>query len=255
MSVAVPFPAPGAEPVDPITPVLDDYLDRLRAPLVGLVPLERRHRFLCEVAGHLEALVEDFVQEGDPPEAAVRRAIQEHGEPGRIAEAFLATWYEKEARGAIERRMGRANCTAFAAFVVVQSGYLLVLQVRVFEPNGAFYRFPFSPGQIRQMWPAPLPYPEASPWFAFLIGYPIIAPLLAGWWTGRQVPVRAAYAVYQALVPLILTSFAVGVFLLPVTEGLLFALVQLLFWLPGGAAAAHVSSVLARIRRVSRSPQ
>lgn len=254
MSVAVPFPAPGAEPDASEVALLDDYIDRLRAPMVGVVPLERRQRFLGEVAGHLEALVEDFRQEGEDAEEAVRRAIREHGEPGQLAEDFVAAWFQKGARGAIERRMGRANCTAFAAFVVAQAIYLFVLQVRVFEPNGAYYRFPFSPGQIRQVWPAPLPYPEASPWFAFLIGYPILAPLLAGWWTGRRVPVRAGMAVYQALAPLILISFAVGACLLPVTEGVLFALIQFFVWLPGGALAAHVSSVLARSGRVARSP-
>lgn len=254
MSVAVPFPNPGARPDVPEERLLDDYVDRLRAPLVGTVPLERRQRFLSEVAGHLEALVEDYRQEGEAPDSAARRAIREHGKPGQLAEDFLAAWFQKGARGPIERRFGRANCTAFGAFVVAQAAYLLVLQVRVFEPNGAFYRFPFSPGQIRQVWPAPLPYPEASPWFAFLVCYPILAPFVAGWWTGRRVPVRAGMAVYHALVPLILCSFAVGACLLPVTEGILFALIQLFLWLPVGSLAAHVSSVLARTGRMSRSP-
>lgn len=259
MSVAVPFPTPpfpgpGTGPDEAGAELLDDYLDRLRAPLVGIVPLERRQRFLGEVAGHLEALVEDYCLDGETAEEAARRAMREHGEPGTLAEEFVAAWFQKGARGPIERRFGRANCTAFGAFVVAQAAYLLVLQIRVFEPNGAYYRLPFSPGQIRQIWPAPLPYPEASFWFAFLIGYPIVAPFLAGWWTGRRVPVRAATAVYHALAPLILCSFAVGACLLPVTEGVLFALIQLFVWLPTGTLIAHVTSVLARSGRAARAP-
>jgi hypothetical protein len=255
MSVAAPFPSPGTRHDSSGDGLVDDYLDRLCAPLVGTVPLERRQRFAGEVAGHLDALTEDYRTEGVTDGDAVRRAIREHGEPGPLAEDFLATWFQKGAKGPIERRFGRANCTAFGAFVVAQAIYLLILQVRVFEPNGAYYRLPFSPGQIRQIWPSPLPYPEASPWFAFLIGYPFLAPLIAGWWTGQRVPVRAGLATYHALVPLIFCSFAVGACLLPVTEGVLFALVQLFLWLPAGALTAHVVSMLSRSSRVARVPR
>lgn len=258
MSVAIPHLSPGS-PSEAAAleaaEVLEDYIDRLRAPLVGIVPLERRQRFVSEVAGHLEALTEDFLAEGLAPSAAAKRAVDEHGNPGKLAEDFLTTWFERDARGPLEKRFGRANCTAFGAFVVVQAVYLFLLQIRIFEPNGVYYRLPLSPGQIRQIWPSPLPYPENSPWFLVLLGYPILAPFLAGIWVGRRVPVRAAKSVYHALVPLILCSFTVGVCLLPVTEGILFALFQLLFWLPIGALCAHISSVLARAVRVGRIPQ
>lgn len=257
MSVAIPHLTPGS-PSEAAAPeaaeVLEDYVDRLRAPLVGIVPLERRQRFLSEVAAHLEALTEDFQSEGLAATDAAKRAVGEHGNPGKLAEDFLTTWYERGARGPLEKRFGRANCTAFGAFVVVQALYLLVLQVRIFEPNGVYYRLPLSPGQIRQIWPSPLPYPENSPWFLVLIGYPILAPFIAGIWVGRRVPAKAGNAVYHALVPLILCSFTVGVCLLPVTEGILFALFQLVFWLPMGTLAAHISSVLSRAVRVGRTP-
>ncbi len=68
--------------------------------------------------------------------------------------------------------------------------------------------FPFRPDPAGLARAASLP--RESPWFAFLVGYPVLAPILAGWWTGRQVPVRAGLAVYHALVHLILCSFAVG---------------------------------------------
>lgn len=256
MSVALPPLSLGASPREEAAgAILDDYLDRLGAPLVGTVPVEKRQRFLLEVASHLEGLSEDYRLDGDPPEAAIRRAVREHGEPGRISEAFLSAWYEREAEGAIERRFGRANCTAFGAFVVAQAFYLFLLQIRVFEPNGVYYRLPLSPGQIRQLWPSPLPYPEASPWFFLLIGYPLVAPFVAGAWVGRRVPSGAGQAVYHALLPLILCSFAAGVCLLPVTEGVLFALLQLVLWLPAGIGTAHVSSLVARAARMANPPR
>ncbi|RYG44966.1 hypothetical protein EON79_13735 [bacterium] len=256
MNIALPlFPPETRAEEAGANAILEDYLDRLAAPLVGTVPIEKRQRFVMEVASHLDSLAEDYRLEGIDPDEAAHRAVREHGAPGKLAEEFLEAWYERDAKGIIERRFGRANCTAFGAFVVAQGLYLLLLQIRVFEPNGVYYRLPLSPGQIRQLWPSPLPYPEASPWFFLLIAYPLVAPFVAGAWVGRRVPARAGLAVYHALMPLILCSFAVGACLLPVTEGVLFALVELGLWLPAGVLTAHTASILARSSRVGRAPR
>lgn len=252
MNAAISTTTPGSQSdID----IIGEYADRIQAPLIGIVPFERRQRFASEVTGHLEALAEDYRMEGLPFEEAAMRAIREHGNPGKLSNDFVAAYYEQGARGPIERKLGRANCTAFGIFLTIQGLYLLFLQVRIFEPNGAYYRLPLSPGQVRQLWPAPLPYPEASPWFAILLGYPLIAPFLAGWWIGRQIPARAGSAVYHALLPLIVCSFVVGVFLLPVTEGILFALVQLVLWLPAGSLTAHLASLSARAARIAKAPE
>ncbi|RYG35608.1 hypothetical protein EON81_12215 [bacterium] len=255
MNVALSFSPPDTHAEEETaSAILEEYLDRLGAPLVGTVPIEKRQRFLSEVASHLDGLAEDYRLDGAHPDEAARRAVREHGAPGKLAEDFLETWFERDAKGLIERRFGRANCTAFGAFVVAQGLYLLLLQIRVFEPNGVYYRLPLSPGQIRQLWPSPLPYPEASPWFFLLLAYPIVAPFLAGAWVGRRVPARAGLAVYHALMPLILCSFAVGACLLPVTEGVLFALLELVLWLPAGVFTARIASNMARASRAGRLP-
>ncbi|ODU53338.1 MAG: hypothetical protein BGO01_00390 [Armatimonadetes bacterium 55-13] len=245
-------PASSETPSPDQNSILADYVDRLVAPLVGLVPYERRERFRSEVLSHLEALTEDHISTGLSADEAANKAVREHGAPRPISEKFLETWFEKGARGPLEKRFGRANCAAFSVFVFLEAIYLAFLQFRVFIPYGVFYRLPLSPGQIREIWPMPLPFPEFTIGFVVLIGYPILVPFLGGWLVGRQVPVRAGAAVYHALVPLILCSFAVGALLLPVTEGLLFALIQLTFWLPVGAFVARISSQLARADRVGR---
>ena len=48
---------------------------------------------------------------------------------------------------------------------------------------------------------------------------------------------------------LIVASYAIGVSLLPVTDGLVFAIFQTVYWLPVGCGTAYLSSMTARRRR------
>ncbi len=243
--------------------ILSDYLDRLTAPMVGVIPWDRRERFRYETLSHLEALVDDQIEEGVDPTLAAYEAIHSYGKPARIANDIINTCYEKAARGPIEKRFGRGNSCAFSAFVLLQGLYVTLLQLRVFLPQMNYYQLPLTPAQVRTYWPEPLPYPDGSPSFFLLVALPLVIPFVGGWITGFNVPVRAGAAVYHALLPLILGSFAIGALLLPMTEGILFALFQLVFWLPVGCACAHVTSMFVRQARaghlekgtgVSRAP-
>jgi hypothetical protein len=218
--------------------MLAEYVDRIISPLVGAVPWERRERFRIEVLTHLDSLVADFVCAGLTVDEAACRAIREHGRPSDLSNEVLFQWYEKKARGPIEKRWGRGACNAFSVFVVFQSIYVFFLQWRVFTPAGVTYRIPLSPAQLRIVWPEPLPFPDGSLLFWAFVIYPVLVPFFAGWLVGLRVPVRAGRAVYNALVPLIFCSFVIGALLLPMVEGLLFAFVQLFWWLPVGCIVA-----------------
>ncbi len=60
---------------------LEDYLDYLCAPLLGIAPYAQRRRLRLEAADHLHALAEDFQSEGFAPEEAISLALKEYGEP------------------------------------------------------------------------------------------------------------------------------------------------------------------------------
>jgi len=236
--------------LDSVNPVLERFADRLAGPLLGLVDEAERQRFRTEALVHLEMLAERYIGRGLSVEEATRYALKEYGEPEEGADQYLQIWYDDAAHSPISKRFGRGNLTAFCLFAFAQAMYVALMQVRVFFPSDAAYAIPLNPVKLQRLWPEPLPFPEFSFEFVALVGFPVVAPIVAGWITGRLVPVGAAKAVYLALTPIILYSFVMGVLFLPMTEGILFALFQVAFWLPVGCLMAHLSSSITRKRRV-----
>jgi hypothetical protein len=226
------------------------YLDELYLYLDRIVPAPDVHRFLEETADHLSVVREDAEAAGHPPESAVQAAVVEFGEPRRLADQLIEAWYYRRSRlRPIERALGPGNAYALTCFGLANLAYWILLQVRVYMPSHSALRLPWSPGQIRQFLPEPLPFPEFSLQFLLVTGVPLLAPPLLGWAVGRAVPVRPHASVYRVLMPLILTSYLIGVLLLPVTDGLLFAMVQTFYWLPVGCATAYLASTACRQRR------
>lgn len=74
-------PNPAADPADSAEAQIEDYLDYLCAPLLGVVPYNQRRRLRLEAADHLYALTEDHAAEGFAPLEAVQIALREYGEP------------------------------------------------------------------------------------------------------------------------------------------------------------------------------
>ena len=58
---------------------IEDYLDYLCAPLLGIAPYAQRRRLRLEAADHLQALAEDFQAEGFAPDQAFLLALKEYG--------------------------------------------------------------------------------------------------------------------------------------------------------------------------------
>ncbi|MGV3619074.1 MAG: hypothetical protein ACO1SV_27420 [Fimbriimonas sp.] len=226
--------------------LLNAYLLEMEERIGDIAPIEESDSFLDEVRVHLHQAIRRRVERGETRLHATRAALDKFGPARTNADDFLASWYENELRTPLGKRFGRANLAAYGAFQIAEVVCVLILQLNVFLPNEASYRIPFSPAQVRSVWPEPLPFPDLSLRFLTLMATPILLPIVAGWLVGRWVPVRAAAACYHGMIPLILCSFVLGALMLPTTETLLFALFQIAFWLPVGCLTAHVSSNLSR---------
>lgn len=228
--------------------LLEQYLQDLEKGLGGVIASDAADSFLAETRAHLEQAIRSHRESGLSLLESTQRALDRYGSAKANADDYVASWFQYKAQTPMTKRLGRANLISFGLFQMAEVIYFLILQIDVFLPGESVYRIPFSPAQVRSVWPEPLPFPDISLRFFVLVGYPLIAPLAAGWLVGRMIPVRAAGAVYRGLMPLILVSFVMGALLLPMTEGLLFALFQVAFWLPVGCFTAHISSLSTRSR-------
>lgn len=229
--------------------LLEQYIAAMDRALTSSIPDSSRCDLLDETRAHLEQSVRTGVERGNSLLQSTQAAIERYGSAASNAAEYIESWFEGQGRTPMSRRFGRANLISYGIFQMLEVIYFLILQVNVFLPGESVYQIPFSPAEVRTVWPTPLPFPDLSLRFFVLIGYPLIAPILGGWLVGRILPVKAAAAVYRGLVPLILISFVMGALLLPMTEGLLFALLQVAFWLPVGCFTAHLSSQIARKSR------
>jgi hypothetical protein len=228
-------------------PQLERYLVELALYLKGVVPDLEVRRFLEETADHLAALLED---RGDS-ESPVLEVVREFGEPRRLADTFIEAWYNRRpGRRLIERLLGPGNMLVLSIFGTAALAYWALLQFRVFLPSDSAFHLPWSPGQIRRFFPEPLPFPDFSWQFLLLTGIPVLAPPILGWVVGRIVPVRPHVTVYGVLMLLTVASYAIGISLLPVTDGLVFAVFQTVYWLPVGCGCAYLSSKAARRGRL-----
>lgn len=229
--------------------LLEQYIAAMDRALLGSIPDSNRRDLLDETRNHLEHSVRTGVERGKTLLDSTQDAIDRYGSARSNADDYLSSWFDGQVHTPLTKQFGRTNLISFGIFQLLEVAYFLILQLHVFLPGDGIYRIPFSPAEVRAVWPSPLPFPDMSAHFFVLIGYPLIAPIIGGWLVGRLVPAKAGAAVYRGLVPLILISFVMGALLLPMTEGLLFALLQVAFWLPVGCFTAHLSSNLARSSR------
>ena len=70
-------------------PRLSDYLDRMYAPLVPLVPIDKRLEFKLEVLMNLQSLTKAHIELGSDPDEALEYALIQSGDPIKLANQFL----------------------------------------------------------------------------------------------------------------------------------------------------------------------
>ncbi len=206
---------------------IEDYLDHLSAPLVGIVPLAERRGLRDEVRAHLEALAAEYGFEGMPPPEATAAALQELGEPWQVGQTFLREWLQGRPEVTPARLTRQAALRAFAFFgVAAVFNWLLIEQRALNQPPG-----------------------DLMPWIVLLAA---LSPLIAGTLTGLGLPARMGRGLCWALGTLTLHALATSALLLPQSDGFSFALCLLLWWLPAGWLSATATAHLVRSHRRQR---
>ena len=71
---------------------IEDYLDRVSAPLVEWVPYARRAELRAELRGHLEALAASYRELGSEPDLATEEALRQFGDPRELALRYADEW-------------------------------------------------------------------------------------------------------------------------------------------------------------------
>src|SRR5262245_18729182 len=99
---------------------IEDYLDHVCAPLVGVVPYDQRHELRAELRSHLEALAASYRELGSPPAAAVGAAVRQFGDPRRLVAQWKREWLRmaalNSARNAPSRSLWGALLAALLCF-------------------------------------------------------------------------------------------------------------------------------------------
>lgn len=226
---------------------LRKYLVELAVYLERVVPRSETDRLLEEVADHFETMLE---AEGH----SFEEVAAEFGSSRQLADNFIEAWYAKRSSPSLlERRLGTGSMFALGTFGFASLIYWVLLQFRVFLPTYTSIKLPWSPGQIRAFFPEPLPFPDFSVQFLLLTGIPLLAPPLIGWLVGRSVHIKPHSTTYSVVVHITIVSYIIGILLLPMTDGLVFALFQTVYWLPVGCLAAYMSHTIDRKRRQKRA--
>jgi len=235
-------------------PLFQRYAFELDRSLIGEVSAEDRAVLVDEALFVVERIANERLLLGDSPDEAAAFALSEYGSSRQVSAIHIEGHYEANPPSSLLRRFGRANALSFGLFGCATLASLVLLQLKIFIPNGEPIRLLFSPAQARIFVPDPLPFPELTPLFILSAAFAIFAPVVFGWIVGQQVPVRAGAVVYRTQSPIILGTFVVGCTLLPIKDGLLFGVWQVVFWLPVGCLSAHLSSSSARRKRAHLSP-
>lgn len=200
---------------------IEDYLDYLCAPVLGIVPYAQRRRLRLETEDHLWALAEDFEAEGFAPAEAVTVALREYGEPWRIGQEFADAWLSGPHPCRFARFTDAATLRAFGWFGVFSILTLLGVEQCMLMPHQ------------EALWP-------------LVQCLAVLSPILAGILTGLALHSKTAGGVCRAVSALGLASGAAGVLVLPHWEVLQFALFQFVSWLPVGCLSATLTVSLRR---------
>src|SRR5437870_479455 len=104
--------APPAKPAV-ADPRIDDYLDHVYAPLVGVVPYARRQELKAELRAHLETLAASYEELGSTPDGAVVSALRQFGDPSDLSREWTREWHRavssaptEPAWGSMKRALG-----------------------------------------------------------------------------------------------------------------------------------------------------
>jgi hypothetical protein len=193
-------------------PRIEDYLDHVLAPLVGLVDYPSRQELRAELADHIASLTASYRQLGSDSEAAVVAALRKFGAPRRVA----LRW-RRSLLGRSSHDMWRSTEIALALF-----GGASLLTVW-WAPPGALISVDAG----------------AAPGIEFP-SFALLVPLVAGLLSGLMGCGRAALASFYAISLTIPLTLGIARAIIPEYPyySVTLTLYQFLFWLPLGCTAA-----------------
>jgi hypothetical protein len=209
-------------------PRIEDYLDQVCAPLIGWVPYAARVELRAELQAHLDSLVAAYQELGSSPDAAVRAALAQAGDPQVVARDWVREW-----EGILPPREAPS---AWRSILVAVGSFGFATNLAL-----ALLRLVQDTGALNQPWHYGL-------FYALLAA---ALPFLAGLTTGLLSPVRPARAAFAALVLLIPPAALALPWFLRYTSwdvALVVGWLQSMSWVPIGCGAASLGSWL-RTRR------
>jgi hypothetical protein len=204
-------------------PRIEDYLDQVSAPLIGWVPYAARMELRAELQAHLESLVAAYQELGSNPDAAVREALAQSGDPQIVASDWVREW-GRILRPRKAPSIWHSTRVALGSFGLATGLGLAFLTVAT--------RRPYS-GEV------------ADALFTSLLA--VVLPMLAGLMTGLLSPTRAARGTAYALALLIPPTTLALPWLFEHTsysQALLTGWFQSCSWIPIGCGAASLGSWL-----------
>lgn len=219
-------------------PRIEEYLDHVCAPLLGLVPYARRQELRAELRGHLEALVATHEELGSPRDAAVVLALRQFGPPRHLSRQWAREWVHGAAPASLQPPW-RAMRVALGSF-----GLVTLLALVLYATAAA------------------IPAVGSSAVLGLLVlgSIGVLLPVMAGIATGLLAPARHALGTFFALSLVILfcASLALQGMRLPgpvddPASGLGLVIVQAVLWIPLGCVAAALGGSLRT--RMSERPQ
>jgi hypothetical protein len=231
-SAPFPIPNPPIETGSP-DPRIEDYLDHVCAPLVGVVPYARRQELRAELREHLAALAAAQQEMGSEPDAAAVMALRQFGEPRDLSRQWAQEWLEGSGPACIQSPW-RAMLVALGCFgLAMLMGFATCLIGRL-----------------------PIPMP-----MSLIIG-PVLTtaiatalPLMAGVASGWLAPARQALGAFYALAVLLPSVVLVLYGQIQVSDypdnymrsGALWAMWPLLGWMPIGCGGAAFGAWLRQV--------
>jgi hypothetical protein len=215
-------------------PRIEDYLDQVCAPLVGVVPYARRQELRAELREHLTAMAAAQQELGSGQEAAIVMALRQFGNPRDIAADWAREWLDSSTPDGARspwRTMGIALCSfglaTLVSFALFLFAMALVPMPRLLQP----IIFMLSTGGVA---------------FAF----PLITGLSVGW----LAPARRVLGTFYALAVILPFVALIQSNQMGPADNLSnyvtdWGILVLLFWLPVGCGGAALGGLLRQRRR------
>lgn len=136
---------------------VEDFLDRLYAPLVPCVPYAVRRQVRWEMKEHLLAIAEAYEELGSGPAEALEEAIARFGAPEQVSAQWLRAWRAPS---------GVASARPAAAAALKTFGQALLAGLALLH--------------INDRWPGPTVLGDMLPIGVLVVGLPLAAGMLVG---------------------------------------------------------------------------